>query len=175
MKTKGIKRSLIISFIVGLIAFFFLFNLAGAQSGRETNAVSVPSGGSGSSQSSGTIISGGLVPCGNGNADGNLVEINAGSCTFQDLIELVNRIIKFLVIASSFVFVIIVVYAGWIYISSGGDTGKVAQAHKMFFNSVVGIIIVISAWLIIKMILEGLKTDSKFQEVLSFIDLLWLV
>lgn len=147
MRKKGFKRSFIISFIVGLIIFFFIFNLAaGAQEAKP-------------------LVPGGLVPCGNG-------EAGPDDCDFQKLLVLVNKILTFLVTISSFIFVIIVVYAGLLYITASGNPGKISLAHKLFFNAIIGIIIVVSAWLIIKMLLTSLDANNK--NILAIMDLLWI-
>ena len=45
-------------------------------------------------------------------------------------------------------------YAGWEYITAGGDTGKAANARKIFWTVGVGLVLILSAWLIVDVIMK---------------------
>ena len=79
-----------------------------------------------------------------------------GECNWNDLIELINRIIKFLVYAATSFSVVSFAYAGFLYLSSAGDHGKVEEAHHIFKNVMIGMFFVLAGWLIVATILKGL-------------------
>lgn len=91
----------------------------------------------------------------------------APNCTFADFVATLNKVVEFFVIISASVATIMFVVAGWMYMTAGGDTGKISQAHKIFKVTAVGFVIVLSAWLIVKMLLTGLQADPDLQKALN--------
>jgi hypothetical protein len=92
---------------------------------------------------------GGIVPnCNTGplNAQGEYVN----KCDFNQLINLVNSIIDFLLFyIASPIAAIIFVYAGFKLLTSGGSSEAMTSAKKMMGNMIKGYIIALAAWLII--------------------------
>lgn len=80
-----------------------------------------------------------LVPC-----DG--VDV---PCDFNALMTLVNRFMSFIFYVSIPLAAISFSYAGYLYISAAGNSGKIESAHKIFGSVLVGFIFVSSAWLIV--------------------------
>ena len=78
---------------------------------------------------------GGLVPC------------KGIDCNFNHLIILAKNIIKFLIIVAAPLAAIMFVYAGWLYMTAQGDSGKVSQAHDIFRTVFFGFIFILGAWL----------------------------
>lgn len=82
------------------------------------------------------------------------------TCTFDDFLTLMknvfNFVISFAIIISSIAFA----YAGYLYITSGGDSGKTKQATSIFTNFAVGLFFLLAAFLIIQLILDSLGIDS---------------
>jgi hypothetical protein len=92
--------------------------------------------------------------------DGKTVPAKAAqSCGFADLITLINTLIEYLIYISLPLAAIAFAWAGWIYLSAGGDTGKVKKAHAIFLDVGIGIALVLSSWLIFQYIAKTfLKT-----------------
>ncbi|MCK5021744.1 MAG: hypothetical protein KAR54_00645 [Candidatus Pacebacteria bacterium] len=90
-------------------------------------------------------------------------------CTFGDLITLISNIIDFILYISAPVSAIMFSYAGYLYLTSGGNPSKRAQGNKIFINVLLGLFFIVGAWLIVKAILMGLKVD--FDEYKPLIDL----
>src|SRR3989344_341006 len=88
-----------------------------------------------------------VVPC-----DGS----TAKPCDFNALIVLANNIMSIAIYLAILVAVAMFAYAGFLYLTSAGDTGKMKQAHTIFTNAAVGFIFVLAAWLIITLILDAL-------------------
>ena len=55
---------------------------------------------------------------------------------------------------------IVLAYAGFLYMSARGNTGQVERAHKLIGYAVVGFLIALSAWLIVKVILTTLGVND---------------
>ena len=77
-------------------------------------------------------------------------------CEFADVLQLASNIINFLITISVVIATIAFAYAGFLYLTSGGDSGKVSKATGIFTNVVVGFIIVVGAWIIVHTILSAL-------------------
>jgi hypothetical protein len=89
----------------------------------------------------------GLVPCG-GNGE--------PACQSCHVITLANNVITWLITFLSVVAVMAIVYNGFQLVTSQGDTSRWTNAKKMFVNIVIGIILILAAWLIVDTILKGL-------------------
>ena len=83
----------------------------------------------------------------------------ADTCNYNALITGVQRLLSFLITAASIIAVVLFVYAGFLLIFSGGNPSKRDRAKEIFWNTIVGFIIVISAWLIIATVLKVFKTQ----------------
>ena len=104
-------------------------------------------------------FSGPIVPtCGIGN---NVGPFSCGAC---DLIKLAQNIVKFFVFFATVIAVLMFVYAGFLYISSVGDPGKIKKAHGIFINVFWGFIIVLAAWLLINFIMVTFGVDKKLKD-----------
>jgi len=61
---------------------------------------------------------------------------------------LIARIINIFLGFLGIIFVIIIIYAGFVWMTAGGNEDKVSQARKWITNSVIGIIIILAAYAI---------------------------
>jgi len=66
--------------------------------------------------------------------------------------DIINKIINFIFYIGVSIFTIMVIIAGFLFISSGGDPAKVKKAKDIILYSVVGLLIVLLAKGIISMI-----------------------
>ena len=87
-------------------------------------------------------------------------------CTFSDVLKTINNLIVFL-ITVLFVPIIIIMfmYAGFKYLTAQGDPKKIINLKSLLKHIFIGILIVLSAWLIVKVLLIVLvkDTDSALQ------------
>ncbi|PCI29644.1 hypothetical protein COB55_01735 [Candidatus Wolfebacteria bacterium] len=82
-------------------------------------------------------------------------------CGFNHLVELVNNIINFLIFYVSIpVAAIVFAVAGFKYVTAAGNESKIKEAHGMFSKVVVGLIIALSAFLIVELITSNLLGDD---------------
>lgn len=88
-------------------------------------------------------------------------------CGFSDVIALIARIVRFLIIFGLSVAAIVFVWAGVLYITAGGNPEQINEAHKIFLKVLVGFILMLSAWLIVKFIQDTI-INPEFQDLEEF-------
>lgn len=90
-------------------------------------------------------------------------------CTFSDVLKTINKFITFL-ITTLFVPTIILLFmlAGFKYLTAQGNPSKVANLKKMIINIVVGMLLVLCSWLIVKVLLTILVRDD--DSALQFLE-----
>lgn len=87
-------------------------------------------------------------------------EKNCGIC---DIVQLVQNILNFLISFAVIVSVLMFVSAGFLYMTAVGNEEKIKSAHKIFTNVFIGLIFVLSAFLIVDTIMKALiKGPSRF-------------
>ncbi len=102
-------------------------------------------GGGGNTQTQGPEYNG-LVACGEDPANYD--------CDFDAFLETVNRVVNFLIVFIAFPFVAIVIaWAGILLLTSGGSSGARDKAKEMIGKVIIGLIVALLAWVIIKLVL----------------------
>jgi len=91
---------------------------------------------------------------------GLVPQCEGSKCSTGDFVKLIDNVIKFLVTMLSVIAVIVMVYAGFLMVTSGGDENKWTTAKGLFTNVVIGIILVLAAWLIVDTLLSMLTGDG---------------
>ncbi len=95
---------------------------------------------------------GGLVPCGGSGEP---------ECKLCHLWQLFSNIINFVLIKLAVpVAVFMIVIAGFIYITSAGKDKQLQLAKNIIFNVVIGIAIMLSAWLIVDTMIKTIANSS---------------
>ncbi|MEQ1561226.1 MAG: hypothetical protein ABL899_00720 [Nitrospira sp.] len=83
-----------------------------------------------------------------------------GDCGFNDLVEATNFVVRWgtgFALAFSF---IVIAYAGFKYMISGGSTGELQKAKDILVKVAKGIGYILAAWLIVTLILNGLGVQG---------------
>lgn len=98
----------------------------------------------------------GLIPCDD-------------TCNFNDIMQLINNLITFL-ITTLFIPIIIILfmYSGFKYITAQGNPAKIGNIKKTVIHIVVGMLLVLCSWLIVKTVLSVLVKDK--QGALQFLE-----
>lgn len=93
----------------------------------------------------------GLIPCGNvASGTGSTTDM----CTFTDLVILAQTVIKFLIFSlAAPIGAIMFAYAGFTYVTNGGNESKIKQAHDIFLYVFWGLVIALAAWLLVNFML----------------------
>ncbi len=88
---------------------------------------------------------------------------NYGGCGWKDLIQLLNTVIKFMVYIAASLSAIAFAYAGFLYMTAFGQSGKIEQAHGIFSKTLTGIFFVLLGWLLVATILKVMGVDQAFS------------
>ncbi len=81
-------------------------------------------------------------------------------CSTCHIVDIANGLIKWLI---GFLFVLfagLVAYAGFGLVTSGGNQGALESAKEKFTNAIIGMLLVLSAWLIVDTIMRGLVGEG---------------
>jgi len=99
----------------------------------------------------------------------NCAGAGANPCTYTDFLTLINNLIDFaLYKLAAPLAVIAFAYAGFLYITAAGDSGKIGKAHEIFKKVIIGMILAFGAFLIVKAILSGLGvTNPDFNSLVN--------
>lgn len=91
----------------------------------------------------------GLVPC------------KGLDCDFCDLLKLIDNVFYFAIYKIVIPLVVImIIYGGFVIMTAGDSTDKVAQGRKIIQSSIIGVVIVLGAWMIIDQILTVIATGE---------------
>jgi hypothetical protein len=90
----------------------------------------------------GDATAAGLIPC------------DGPDCSLCDFAELGNGLLKWLIGILMVVFAMIVVSAGFGLVTSGGNTEAKSSAKKKIVNAIIGLVIVLAAWLLIDTVMR---------------------
>lgn len=94
----------------------------------------------------------GLVPCG---GEGE------PACQTCHVVELVNGVIEWLVLILGTIAAIIIVYAGFKLVMSGGNRHAMEEAKSLINNMLIGYVIVLAGWLLVDTGMKMLLTDGE--------------
>ena len=84
---------------------------------------------------------------------GTSAKINEGQ---TDLTVIVGRIINILLSFLGIIFLVLVLYAGFLWMTAQGDSKKVDQARGMISQAIVGLIIIMASYAISNYVLNAL-------------------
>jgi hypothetical protein len=98
-----------------------------------------------------------IVPC-----DGT--SINGGTeCTICHLAQLAQNGLNVGIYMAVFLSAILFAWAGWLYVTAGGNQQQASRGRQIFTNVAIGIVIILAGWLIVDTIMKTLvKTDDRF-------------
>lgn len=84
-------------------------------------------------------------------------------CKFEQLVELGANVVEFLFELATAIAVIVLAYAGFLYMTAAGNTGKISQAHQLIWYAVIGFLVALSAWLLVEVLMNTLQIDPQFK------------
>ncbi len=94
-----------------------------------------------------------LVPCGR---TSNV----SGACTICDLVKGIHGIIKFIVEIIAITGVVVIVIAGIFYMVSAGNTAMTSLAKSALKNTIIGVVIVLTGFVMITFIINNVFQNS---------------
>ena len=95
---------------------------------------------------------------------GGLVTCEGPDCNWCTLVSMINGLVTWLIAFLSIIAVTVMVIAGFKMVTSGGNTAAWESGKTMFTNVVIGIIIVLAAWLIVDTVLQTLTKKGGISE-----------
>ena len=105
------------------------------------------------------VFAAGIVPCGGAPTEGSTTP--EPPCTFAKLVEMGNNIVKFLLFRAAAPFaVLLFMWAGFLFMFKSSSAGEITKAKGIFWNVVVGFLIALAAFLIIKLLITGLGINT---------------
>lgn len=94
-------------------------------------------------------------------AESNLKSVGGSigsDATNNTLPELIGNMIAVLLSVLGIIFVVLVVYAGFLYLTAAGEPGKVDKAKKLLGQSITGLVIIIAAYAIAAFVIDQLQS-----------------
>ena len=83
---------------------------------------------------------------------------SAGLGSASDLPTMVGLIISVLLGVLGMVFVVLIVYAGFLYLTAQGEQDNVKKAKKLLTQAVIGLVLIVSAYAISLLVTNSLVT-----------------
>jgi hypothetical protein len=83
--------------------------------------------------------------------------VQAGGPSLQ---EMIGTVIGTALTFVGAILFIIMIYAGFLYMTAGGDKEKVIKAKQWITNSIIGLVIIASAYAIVTFIFKSLSTST---------------
>jgi len=84
----------------------------------------------------------------------------AQNCGVCDIAQLAQNTINAGIYIAVFLSAILFAWAGWKYITAGGDATKAGDAKNIFWTVGVGLILILAAWLIVDLIMKMLVSEN---------------
>jgi hypothetical protein len=81
-------------------------------------------------------------------------------CKFPEFIGLINRIINWIISIAGVIFTISAIWGGFLYMTSGEKPGNKDKAKSLLWSTLMGFVIILTAWLIVYTILNILVDTS---------------
>ncbi|HEY1036996.1 MAG TPA: hypothetical protein VGE62_00275 [Candidatus Paceibacterota bacterium] len=89
--------------------------------------------------------------------------VRPGGCGWEDIVMLGQNLLHICLYITSLAAVITVTYAGWLYLTSGGNSSQISKAHGMLWKTVIGICFMLGAWLIVSSVLSFLQVEEGYS------------
>lgn len=83
-----------------------------------------------------------------------------GSSDAANIEDIVSKIINYLLYAVGIASVVMLIFGGFKYITSGGDSGKVGEAKNTILYAIIGLVVAILAWAIVSFITKQFSAGA---------------
>jgi len=78
----------------------------------------------------------------------------------QDLATVIGRILSVLLSAIGVVLLVIIIYAGFLWMTAGGNPESVKKAKSMLINAIVGVVILAASFAITQFVVSSLQSQG---------------
>ena len=88
-----------------------------------------------------------------------------GDVTPTTLAEIIARIIKVALSLLGIIFLVLIIYAGFMWMTSAGNEERISKAKKIMAAAIIGLAIVMAAYAITIFVIDNLMgvTDTKYE------------
>ncbi len=86
-------------------------------------------------------------------------------CGWSDLVILAKKLMVYMIFIGTTLAAISVAYAGFMYATSAGNSGKIEKAHQVFTTVAVGLLFLWGGWLLVATIMKTLGVNDAFSLV----------
>jgi hypothetical protein len=83
---------------------------------------------------------------------------------------IVSDIIKILLSFLGVIFIVLIIYAGFSWLTSAGNEEKIEKAKKIMVSAIVGLVIILSAWVITYFVIDKILEATIGRQGLDTID-----
>lgn len=87
------------------------------------------------------------------------------ACGFCNLVDLAENIIQFLVFFAVVVAILMIIYAGFLYLTAAADPGQAARAKRVFWVTILGLTLTLAAWLIVDVIMTTFLSGNILRDL----------
>lgn len=94
------------------------------------------------------------------NVDVGLDAAAATGLSTTDIRTFIGRIVSYFLGLLGIIAVALVMYAGFLWMTAGGNEEKIAQAKRILTNAVIGLVIIVSAFAIVQFVLNAIVNGS---------------
>lgn len=94
-----------------------------------------------------------------GGMPAKIVPCDGVDCNLCHIAELAQNVLNTGIFIAVFLSAILFAWAGWKYITAGGG-GEVSAAKEIFLNVLIGLVIILAAWLVVDTIMRTLVNEN---------------
>jgi ABC-type spermidine/putrescine transport system permease subunit II len=84
---------------------------------------------------------------------------NFAPAKFTNLASFLNILLPLTMVGAALIFLVMALFGGFTWLTSGGSQENLAKAQKTFINAIIGLVIVIFAFVLTKVIGYMLNVD----------------
>jgi len=88
-----------------------------------------------------------------------IVPCKGVDCNICHLEQLAQNVLNAGIAIAVFLSAVLFAYAGWKYMTAGGNIGKATQAREIFTNVAIGLVIILAGWLVVDTIMKTLVKE----------------
>lgn len=75
----------------------------------------------------------------------------------SDLTDVIGTLINVFLTLLGIIFLVLVLYAGWLWMTAGGEEAKVEKAKDIMIRAVIGLVIILAAYSISSFVITSLQ------------------
>lgn len=89
-------------------------------------------------------------------------------CGLPEMVQIAINLSRILLATLGSVTLLIVVYGGFIWLTSAGSSERIQKGRKIFEGALIGFVIVIGSWVIINFVIAALTGQSPAEQIQLF-------